>query len=162
MNVVSLSYFMFVYFLVCLQLHVSNKVGLRRRRSVGQTYANHERQKMLAYGEKGRRVEHGTLTPLVFTCMGGAGPSGSQFIKRLASKISDHRDMPYSQAVGWLRCRVAFALLRSVIICLRGSRWKKSVRRSSLRLLPPMLGLTSWVKWVKLVVYPPPLFEWFN
>ena len=29
-NVVSLSYFMFVYFLVCLQLHVSNKVGLRR------------------------------------------------------------------------------------------------------------------------------------
>ena len=31
-NVVPLSYFMFVYFLVCLQLHVSNKVGLRRRR----------------------------------------------------------------------------------------------------------------------------------
>ena len=31
-NVVSLSYFMFVYFLVCLQLHVSNKVGRRRRR----------------------------------------------------------------------------------------------------------------------------------
>ena len=30
-NVVSLSYFMFVYFLVFLQLHVSNKVGLRRK-----------------------------------------------------------------------------------------------------------------------------------
>ena len=83
------------------------------------------RQKMLAYGERVRRVEHGTLTPLVFTCTGGAGPSGSQFIKRLASKISDHRDMPYSQAVGWLRCRVSFALLRSAIICLRGSRGKK-------------------------------------
>ena len=81
--------------------------------------------KMLAYGERVRRVEHGSLTPLVFTCTGGAGPSGSQFIKRLASKISDHRDMPYSQAVGWLRCRVSFALLRSAIICLRGSRGKK-------------------------------------
>ena len=40
------------------------------------------------------------------------------------------------------------------------------MRRSSLRLLPPMLGLTSWAKWVELVVYlcPPPhlpLFERF-
>ena len=33
--------------------------------------------------------------------------------------------MPYSQAVGWLRCRVSFALLRSAIFCLRGSRGKK-------------------------------------
>ena len=37
------------------------------------------------------------------------------------------------------------------------------MRRSSLRLLPPRLGLTSWAKWVELVVYlrppPPPLFE---
>ena len=71
------------------------------------------------------RIEHGTMTPLVFTCTGGAGPSGTQFINRLASKISDHRDMPYSQAVGWLRCRVSFALLRSAIICLRGSCGKK-------------------------------------
>ena len=93
--------------------------------SVDQTYANHERQKKVAYGVRVRRVEHGTLTPLVFTSTGGAGPSGTHFIKRLASKISDHRDMPYSQAVGWLRCRVSFALLRSAIVCLRGSRGKK-------------------------------------
>ena len=32
MDVVSLSYFMFVYFLVCLQLHVSKKVGFRRKK----------------------------------------------------------------------------------------------------------------------------------
>ena len=96
-----------------------------QHQSGDQTYANHERQKMLAYRERVRRVEHGTLTPLVFTCTGGAGPSGTYFIKRLASKISDHRDMPYSQAVGWLRCRVSFALLRSAIVCLRGSRGKK-------------------------------------
>ena len=79
---------------------------------------------MLAYGERVRRVEDGTLTPLVFTCTGGAG-LGTHFIERLASKISDHRDMPYSQAVGWLRCRVSFAVLRSAIVCLRGSRGKK-------------------------------------
>ena len=96
-----------------------------QHQSVDQTYAIHERQKMLAYGERVRRVEHATLTPLVFTCTGGAGPSGTHFIKRLASKISDHRDMPYSQAVGWLRCRVSFALLRCAIVCLCGSHGKK-------------------------------------
>ena len=62
-----------------------------QHQSVEQTYANHERQKLLAYGERVRRVEHGTLTPLLLTCMGGAGPSGTHFIKRLASKISDHK-----------------------------------------------------------------------
>ena len=43
---------------------------------------------------------------------------------------------------------------------------RNTVRRSSLRLLPPMLGLMSWAKWVELVVYlcpppppPPPLFS---
>ena len=103
----------------------NNGESFRKSIQCSTTYANHERQKMLAYGERVRRVEHGTLTPLVFTCTGGAGPSGTHFIKRLASKISDHRDMPYSQAVGWLRCRVSFALLRSAIVCLRGSRAKK-------------------------------------
>ena len=44
-----------------------------QHQSVDQIYANHERQNMLAYGERVRRVEHGTLTPLVFTCTGGAG-----------------------------------------------------------------------------------------
>ena len=29
---------MFVYFLVCLQLHVSNKVGFRRRSSIRKPY----------------------------------------------------------------------------------------------------------------------------
>ena len=30
--------------------------------------------------------------------------------------------MAYSQAMGWLRCRLSFALLRSSILCLRGAR----------------------------------------
>ena len=30
--------------------------------------------------------------------------------------------MAYSQAMGWLRCRLSFALLRSSILCLQGAR----------------------------------------
>ena len=94
-------------------------------------YANKRRRERYIYikeeeeEERERERERERETLLVFNCTGSAGPSGSQFIKRLASKISDHRDMPCSQAVGWLRCIVSFALLRSAIICLRGSRGKK-------------------------------------
>ena len=107
-------------------VRVFNPLGSSyQHQSVDQTYSNHKWRKMLAYGDRVSQVEHGTLTPLVFTCMRGAGSSGTHFIKRLVSKISDRRDMSYSQAVRWLRCRVSFALLRSAIICLRGSRGKK-------------------------------------
>ena len=68
------------------------------------------------------RIEHATLTPSVFTCTGGAGPAATQCLKRLGSQIADKHQMAYSQAMGWLRCRLSFALLRSSILCLRGAR----------------------------------------
>ena len=104
-----------------------------QHQSVDQRYANHERQKMLVYGERVWRVEHGSLTHLVFTSTGGSYPSGTHCIKRLASKISDHKDILHSQTVGWMRCRVYFALLRSGILCLRESLRKNqgaSIQRS--------------------------------
>ena len=87
-----------------------------------QTYRMHEQEKQRAYGERVRRIEHATLTPLVFTCTGGAGPAATQCLKRLGSQLADKHHMAYSQAMGWLRCRLSFALLRSSILCLRGAR----------------------------------------
>ena len=65
-------------------------------------------------------------------------------------------------------CRSLFSAPQS-FACVEAAG-RNRVRRSSLRLLPPMLGLTSWAKWFKLVVYlcpphppphppPPPLFS---
>ena len=87
-----------------------------------QVYRMHEQEKQRAYGERVRRIEHATLTPLVFTCTGGAGPAATQCLKRLGSQLADKHQMAYSQAMGWLRCRLSFALLRSSILCLRGAR----------------------------------------
>ena len=76
----------------------------------------------LAVGlERVRRIEHATLKPLVFTCTGGAGPAATQCLKRLGSQLADKHQMAYSQAMGWLICRLSFALLRSSILCLRGA-----------------------------------------
>ena len=116
-------------------------------------YANHKQQKMLPCGERVRRGEHGTLTPLVFTCTVGAGPLGTHFIQRLASKISDQWDMPYSQAVGLLRCRISFTLLHSATDCLVEAAGRSRVRQCSLELLPPRLAPTSFAKWDILIDY---------
>ena len=93
-----------------------------RSLTMEQLYRRQEREKCLCYEERVREVERGTFTPLVFACSGGAGPASTVFLKRLASMLADKHDMPYSQAIGWLRCRVSFALLRACILCVRGSR----------------------------------------
>ena len=42
--------------------------------------------------------------------------------KRLASLIAEKYEKPYSKTMQWIRCRLSYSLLRSAIMCLRGSR----------------------------------------
>ena len=69
-----------------------------------------------------QNVEHGVFTPLVFTTTGSMGKEGTTFYKRLADMLSRKQEKPYSVVMGWLRCRLTFALLRSAILCIRGTR----------------------------------------
>ena len=46
--------------------------------------------------------------------------------KRLAGMIAEKKGQDYSQTLRWLRCRLNFALLRSSIMCLRGTRSKNN------------------------------------
>ena len=103
-------------------------------------YRQHEQEKRRLYGERIREVDRGSFTPLVFSSSGGAGPAASIFIKRLASLVAAKKEIAYSSAVGWLRCRLSFALLRSSILCLRGSR---SPRRPASMIQEPDLALAE-------------------
>ena len=45
------------------------------------------------------------------------------FYKSQVDLLSDKRKHPYSILImGWLRCRLSFAVLRSSDMCIRGSR----------------------------------------
>ena len=46
----------------------------------------------------------------------------TMFFKRMADAIAEKRKLPYSKVMGWLRCRISFALIRSAIRAIRGSR----------------------------------------
>ena len=50
------------------------------------------------------------------------GREAITFYKRLADMLSQKRQHPYPTVMGWLRCRLSFASLRSSIMCIRGSR----------------------------------------
>ena len=91
-----------------------------RHRTIQQTFRTHEQEKRRAYETRMRQVDGGSFMHLVFTTAGGAGPAASVFLKHLGSKIAEKKhlgskiaekkDAPYSQTIGWLRCRLSFAL----------------------------------------------------
>ena len=85
-------------------------------------YKKHEREKKRAYEQRVREVEHSSFTPLVLAATGGFGYEGTSFYKRLASLLSQKWEAPYSTTLCWLRCRLAFSLLRSSIQAIRGAR----------------------------------------
>ena len=99
-------------------------------RSLPATYKKHEGEKKRTYGQCILEIEHGVFTPLVLSTSGGMGREAQTFYKHL---VSLKRDVPYCSLMGWLRCKLSFATLRSAVMCIRGSRSSRhhAVRDSS-------------------------------
>ena len=93
-----------------------------KNKSLSSCFTMHEKRKKREYLERIRNVEHADFTPLVIATTGGIGPEGSMMLKRLAWSLAEKREMHISVVAGWLRCRLSFAILRSALVCLRGSR----------------------------------------
>ena len=93
--------------------------------SISAAYRKHESSKKREYAQRVRDIEHGVFTPLVFTTTGGMGREATTFYKRLADTIARKEDKPYPTIMAWIRCRLSFAILRSAILCIRGSRSRR-------------------------------------
>lgn len=85
-------------------------------------YRRHELEKRRMYERRVIDVEHGSFTPLVFSTSGGWGPSATITFKRLASLISSKVSQPYSKTLSFIRCKIAFSLIDSAVMCLRGGQ----------------------------------------
>ena len=90
-----------------------------------KAYVLHENTKKRKYKERVLNVEHGTLTPVVFSTTGGAGPEANSHHKRIAQLISTKRKEDYSCVINYIRTRLRFNLLRSILIAVRGERGKR-------------------------------------
>ena len=85
-------------------------------------YRRHEREKRRQYEQRVREIEHGHFSPLVFTTTGGMGDAASQVYRRLANLLTEKLDVSYGEVMGWIRCKLSFALVRSAIMCIRSAR----------------------------------------
>ena len=103
-----------------------------RQVSLASLYRRQEQQKRNAYEERVVQVERASFVPLVFTTSGSASPATNIVLKRLALRLSEARDLDYSTVMGWLRCRLSFCLLQCAVMCLRGSRSRRTATLESI------------------------------
>ena len=92
------------------------------------SYKSNENEKKRVYNERVLQIEHGTFTPLVFSTFGGVGYEGDRFLKKLNEKLAEKLNEEISVISNFTRTKYSYALLRTTLLCLRGSR---SHKRSS-------------------------------
>ena len=85
-------------------------------------YKKHEHERKRQYAERVMEIEQGTFTPLVFTTTGGVADECVVYHSTLAELIENKKGESYSNAISWIRAKVSFAIVRSAILSLRGSR----------------------------------------
>ena len=68
-------------------------------------------------------IEQGTFTPLAFTTTDGMADECVKHHSRLAELIANKKGESHSSAISWIRAnlKVSFAIVRTAILCLRGS-----------------------------------------
>ena len=76
-------------------------------------------------------MEKCTFTPLVFSTTGGAGMEAQRLIKKLAQQMEYATGQKKADAIGFIRKRLRFELLKTTVIALRGYRGKKKVDNSN-------------------------------
>ena len=65
--------------------------------------------------------------PSVFSTTGGMAVECKRYHSKLAELLATKKGQCYATTMSWMRARVSFALLRSALLCLRGSRAKRRI-----------------------------------
>ena len=87
-----------------------------------ECYNRFESTRSAEYEERINKVDCGSFTPMVLSSSGGMGPRMSMALKHLAKITAEKTNQALSVTFALLRCRFVFCLLRSALVCLRGSR----------------------------------------
>ena len=85
----------------------------------------HENQKKTLYEERVIENEKATFCPLVFSTTGGVGELCERHHRRIAELIAQKRKERYADVMRYMRTKLRFVLLKSVLMSLRGTRGSK-------------------------------------
>ena len=104
-----------------------------RNQSIESMYKTMEKTKKREYQRRIFEIEDGDFTPMIMTSTGGMGREMSIAIGHLARTLADKKNNNYSDVIRLIRCQFNFAIIRSSLICLRGSR---SISKHSMQQCP--------------------------
>ena len=92
-------------------------------RTLESAYIEHEQEKRRGYNQRVLQVEQGSFTPLIFSILVEWDQSVNfSTLSRLSQLLIEKRHENFSVTTSWLRCKLSFSLLRSALLCIRGSR----------------------------------------
>ena len=72
-------------------------------------------------------VEHRSFTPLPFSCFGGVRRECRRFFSHTTERFPNRRKEPKNKIRTWKKTRLNFALIRSMLLYLRGTRTSSNV-----------------------------------
>ena len=90
------------------------------------SYIQHEEENRKKYEQRVIQIEKCSFTPLVYSTTCGMAPKALEFHKRLASLVAEERNERYEYVMGTMRTKLAFSLLKSVLLSLRGHKGKRN------------------------------------
>ena len=88
----------------------------------GKVLLKHEKEKKREYNRRIMNIEHGTFTLLIFSVSSVLGKEYSMFHKHMAEKTAKKFNESYEKVITVIRCKLSFIILRSALLCIRGSR----------------------------------------
>ena len=72
-------------------------------------------------------MEHKSFISLVFSCFGGINRECSRFFSHTAERLANRRKEPKSKISAWIKARLNFALIQSMLLCLHGKKTPSNV-----------------------------------
>ena len=93
-----------------------------RSTNIQALYRKQEQAKKGKYDDRVREVEYASFTLLVFSTTGGLGKETSVASRVMGELLAIKRKMEYNTTLAWMRRSLSFALIRSAVAGMRGTR----------------------------------------
>ena len=95
-----------------------------RNQSLATMMKTMENQKKRKYNQRILDGGNGSFSLVIFTTHGGMSTETKQFYRRPSQLLCEKSGVRYSDTSAWVKRQISLSLLRTSIICIKGSRSK--------------------------------------
>ena len=98
-----------------------------QNQNLASTMKSMEKIKKRKYNKRILEAENGSFTPLIFSSNGGMSHETKRFFSRLSELVSEKGKQEYAVTASWIKRKISFSLIRTAVICIRGSRSRRHI-----------------------------------